>query len=96
MFSPTRYMSSYCFHPSPPLPPYPCFCKADEMDGRIFDPESPQLKPPMPNLNALAASGAVFTRAYNQAPQCVPSRSAMMVMYALRSLTCVHTCSKTY
>ena len=49
------------------------------MDGRIFDPESPQIKPPMPNLNSLASSGAVFTRAYNQAPQCVPSRSAMMV-----------------
>ena len=53
------------------------------MDGRIFDPESPQIKPPMPNLNALAKSGAVFTRAYNQAPQCVPSRSAMMVMLSV-------------
>jgi len=52
---------------------------ADEMDGRIFDPASPQLKPPMPNLNALGAAGALFTTAYNQAAQCVPSRSAMMV-----------------
>merc|ERR1719472_29601 len=55
------------------------FLMADEMDGRILDPSSPQLKPPMPNLNALAASGALFTTAYNQAPQCVPSRSAMLV-----------------
>ena len=53
------------------------FLMADEMDGRILDPSSPQLKPPMPNLNALAASGALFTTAYNQAPQCVPSRSAV-------------------
>ena len=55
------------------------FLMADEMDGRIMDPASPQVKPPMPNLNALASSGALFTTAYNQAPQCVPSRSAMMV-----------------
>lgn len=50
-----------------------------EMDGRIFDPTSPQVKPPQPNLNRLAASGAVFARAYAQSPQCVPSRSALMV-----------------
>ena len=55
------------------------FLMSDEMDGRILDPSSPQVKPPMPNLNRLAASGALFTGAYNQAPQCVPSRSAMMV-----------------
>lgn len=55
------------------------FLMADEMDGRILDPDSPQVKPPMPNLNALAAAGAKFTTAYNQAPQCVPSRAAMMV-----------------
>ena len=55
------------------------FLFADEMDGRIFDPESPQLKPPMPNLHKLAAGGAIFTVAYNQSPQCVPSRSALLV-----------------
>ena len=55
------------------------FLMADEMDGRIMDPDSPQVKPPMPNLNRLAASGANFAISYNQAPQCVPSRSAMMV-----------------
>lgn len=54
------------------------FLFADEMDGRIFDPDSPQTKPPLPNLNKLADSGAIFTRTYTQSPQCVPSRSAMM------------------
>lgn len=55
------------------------FLFADEMDGRILDPASPQVKVPLPNLHRLAASGALFTVAYNQSPQCVPSRSAMMV-----------------
>ena len=55
------------------------FLFSDEMDGRIHDPASPQTKPPMPNLQKLAASGALFTTAYSQSPQCVPSRSAMMV-----------------
>ena len=54
------------------------FLMADEMDGRILDPASPQVKPPMPNLDRLAAAGVRFTTTYNQAPQCVPSRSAMM------------------
>mmetsp|Transcript_34491 Transcript_34491/g.104057 ORF Transcript_34491/g.104057 Transcript_34491/m.104057 type:complete len:648 (+) Transcript_34491:104-2047(+) len=55
------------------------FLFSDEMDGRILDPASPQLKPPLPNLERLAGRGAVFTRAYAQSPQCVPSRSALMV-----------------
>ena len=55
------------------------FLMADEMDGRVLDPASPQFHPPMPNLNALAQRGAVFTTAYNQAPQCVPSRTSMLV-----------------
>eukprot|EP01045_Picozoa_sp_COSAG04_P016095 COSAG04_NODE_1317_length_7248_cov_10.699119_9_plen_283_part_00 len=93
------------------------FLFSDEMDGRIHDPASPQTKPPMPNLQKLAASGALFTtaceqqplpsrrtvmerlhcclcsrslsvffrlkkkrlRTDSQSPQCVPSRSAMMV-----------------
>ena len=55
------------------------FLFADEMDGRIFDATSPQLKPPMPHLTRLAARGALFQRVYNQSPQCVPSRSALMV-----------------
>lgn len=55
------------------------FLFADEMDGRILDPDSPQIKPPLPNLHQLAASGAVFKKCYSQSPQCVPSRSAMMV-----------------
>ena len=37
------------------------FLMADEMDGRILDPSSPQTHPPLPNLNRLAARGAVFT-----------------------------------
>lgn len=65
--------------PSSSSRPNILFLFADEMDGRIFDPESPQLKPPMPNLHKLAESGAVFTVAYNQSPQCVPSRSALLV-----------------
>ena len=52
---------------------------ADEMDGRILDPESPQVHPPLPNLHRLAREGAIFTRTYAQSMQCVPSRSAMMV-----------------
>jgi hypothetical protein len=64
---------------SPPPPPNILFLFADEMDGRIFDPASPQLKPPMPNLHRLSESGAVFPVAYNQSPQCVPSRSALLV-----------------
>ena len=52
---------------------------SDEMDGRIFDARSPQTKPPMPNLKRLADAGAVFTTTYSQSPQCVPSRSALMV-----------------
>ena len=55
------------------------FLFSDEMDGRILDPNSPQTKPPLPNLHRLATSGAVFTQTYSQSPQCVPSRSAMMV-----------------
>lgn len=55
------------------------FLMADEMDGRVLDPASPQFHPPMPNLKALALKGASFTTAYNQAPQCVPSRTSMMV-----------------
>jgi len=55
------------------------FLFADEMDGRIMDPASPQLKVPLPNLRKLAESGAHFAVAYNQSPQCVPSRSALMV-----------------
>lgn len=49
------------------------------MDGRIHDPASPQTKPPMPNLQKLAKAGALFTTTYSQSPQCVPSRSALMV-----------------
>ncbi|MDA8639364.1 sulfatase-like hydrolase/transferase [bacterium] len=55
------------------------FLFADEMDGRILDPSSPQTKPPLPHLQRLARSGAIFTSTYSQSPQCVPSRSAMMV-----------------
>ena len=62
-----------------PARPSILFLFADEMDGRIFDPASPQLKPPMPNLRKLGESGALFTTAYNQSPQCVPSRSALLV-----------------
>jgi choline-sulfatase len=55
------------------------FLFSDEMDGRIHDPASPQTKPPLPNLKRLAQAGALFTTTYSQSPQCVPSRSALMV-----------------
>ena len=48
------------------------FLFSDEMDGRIHDPASPQTKPPMPNLQKLAASGALFTTACEQQPRYVP------------------------
>jgi hypothetical protein len=54
------------------------FLMADEMDGRIMDPTSQQVHPPMPNLSKLAAAGAVMTTTYSESPQCVPSRSSMM------------------
>ncbi len=72
-------MTTLCKFAMADMRPNILFLMADEMDGRIFDASSPQVKPPMPNLNRLAKAGAVFTHAYNQAPQCVPSRSAMLV-----------------
>ena len=60
------------------LPPHPF------LPTQILDPASPQVKPPMPNLDRLAAAGVRFTTTYNQAPQCVPSRSAMMTTGSAR------------
>eukprot|EP00937_MAST-01D_sp_MAST-1D-sp2_P008029 g8029.t1 len=54
------------------------FLFVDEMDGRIIDPASRGVKPPLPNLQRLADRGAQFTTAYAESPQCVPSRTAVM------------------
>eukprot|EP00664_Eupelagonemidae_sp_cell27_P010224 gene10224-4372_t len=48
------------------------------MDGRVLDDASPQFKPPMPHLRALAGRGANFRRAYCGSPQCVPSRTSTL------------------
>ena len=78
--------------PAPPAPPAPTpapapapagaphilFLFVDEMDGRTMDPAHPQLKPPLPNLERLAAAGVQFTTVYAESPQCVPSRASMM------------------
>ena len=68
---------------TPPSPPqsdgeHILMLFVDEMDGRVLDPASRQVKPPLPNLQRLAAGGALFTTAYAESPQCVPSRAALM------------------
>ena len=71
---------------SPPMPapgPDPSkhnilFLMSDSMDGRVLDPTSPvSARLEMPNLRALATSGANFLRTYAASPQCVPSRTTM-------------------
>jgi hypothetical protein len=64
--------------PAPAGAPHILFLFVDEMDGRTMDPAHPQLKPPLPNLERLAAAGVQFTTVYAETPQCVPSRSSMM------------------
>lgn len=61
-----------------PRRPHILFLIADQLDGRAFDPASPQLKPPMKNLQALARSGTLFTTSYSQSPACTPSRTSML------------------
>lgn len=51
---------------------------ADEMDGRLLDPDSQQYQPPLQNLRRLAQSGTQFKQAYTASPLCTPSRSSMM------------------
>jgi len=61
-----------------PHNPHILFLMVDEMDGRVLDDSSPQIKPPMPHLRALAEAGAYFPLAYTMAPQCVPARTSML------------------
>ena len=64
--------------PAPAGAPHILFLFVDEMDGRTMDPAHPQVKPPLPTLERLAAAGVQFTTVYAESPQCVPSRSSMM------------------
>lgn len=58
--------------------PHILFLMVDQMDGRLLDDATPQFKPPLPNLRALAADGVYFPQAYSSSPQCVPARSSML------------------
>ena len=53
------------------------FLQCDEMDGRVLDPTHPLSKvTKMPHLEALAARGVNFIRAYTVNPLCAPSRAS--------------------
>ena len=69
--------------PAPPRPPAKpgvkniLFLQCDEMDGRILDPAHPLSRvTSMPHLEALAARGVNFVRAYTANPICAPSRAS--------------------
>eukprot|EP00662_Eupelagonemidae_sp_cell21_P037588 gene37588-57791_t len=70
--------------------PHVLFLMVDQMDGRVLDPASPlHAIPALPNLRGLAAKGASFTNTYITSPQCVPSRSAMVVWDNSRGIVAV-------
>ena len=53
---------------------------SDSFDGRFLDPAAPQWhQVALPNLRALASRGTNYVRTYANSPQCVPSRSSMMM-----------------
>ena len=58
--------------------PHILFLMVDEMDGRLLDDETPQFKPPLPNLRALMTRGAYFPNTYSNSPLCVPARTSMV------------------
>ena len=58
--------------------PHILFLMVDEMDGRLLDDETPQFKPPLPNLRALMNRGAYFPNTYSNSPLCVPARTSMV------------------
>ena len=68
--------------PPPPPPSKPgaksiLFLQCDEMDGRVLDPTHPLSRiTSMPHLEALAARGVNFIRAYTANPICACSRAS--------------------
>lgn len=58
--------------------PHILFLMVDEMDGRLLDAESPQVKLPLKHLTALAKRGAQFANTYSSSPLCVPARASML------------------
>ena len=70
--------------PPPPLPPPSkrgaksiLFLQCDEMDGRVLDPTHPLSRvTSMPHIEALAARGVNFIRAYTANPICACSRAS--------------------
>jgi len=53
------------------------FLQCDELAGRVLDPTHPLSKvTKMPHLEALAARGVNFIRAYTVNPLCAPSRAS--------------------
>ena len=53
---------------------------SDSFDGRFLDPGSAQwAQVHLPNLRSLADSGTNYVRTYANSPQCVPSRTSMMM-----------------
>ncbi|CAE7614832.1 ARSK [Symbiodinium natans] len=58
--------------------PHILFLMVDEMDGRLLDDETPQFKPPLPNLRALMKNGTYFPNTYSNSPLCVPARTSMV------------------
>ena len=53
---------------------------SDSFDGRFLDPGSAQwAQVDLPNLRQLADGGTNYVRTYANSPQCVPSRTSMMM-----------------
>ena len=53
---------------------------SDSFDGRFLDPGSAEwTQVHLPNLRSLANSGTNYVRTYANSPQCVPSRTSMMM-----------------
>ena len=50
---------------------------ADHFPGPLLGPDAPP-RILLPTLNALAASGRLFTQAYTATPTCIPARRALM------------------
>ena len=50
---------------------------ADHFPGPLLGPDAPP-RILLPTLNALAASGRLFTQAYSATPTCIPARRALM------------------
>ena len=61
-------------------PPNILFLMCDSMDGRVVDPTSPISQiVKTPFFDSLARDGVNFVRTYAASPQCVPSRTTMVM-----------------